>query len=296
MSCRVAVVANPAKVADLAELKSAVAQRCGGEFGWWETTVEDPGAGQARAALADGAELVLVCGGDGTTAACAGALADTGVAMALVPSGTGNLLARNLDLPLELPASLDIAFGEHERRLDVLDTGELRYVVMAGLGFDAALIRDTDEKLKARVGWLAYLGGLRRAIKARRRTQYLISIDDQPAVRRRAIGVLVANVGQLQGGITLLPDARPDDGELDVITLSPRSAVDWPVLIGRILGRRPDSGRQADTWRGRTVRISAGHPVPFEYDGDFIGERSELAVEVLPGALRLRCPAPAVTS
>jgi diacylglycerol kinase family enzyme len=101
----------------------------------------------------------------------------------------------------------------------------------------------------------------------------------------------VANVGQLQGGITLLPNARPDDGQLDVITLSPHTAVDWPVLIGRILGKRPDAGRQADTWRGSRVRISAGHPVPAEYDGDFIGERSELTVQVLPGALRLRCPA-----
>jgi diacylglycerol kinase family enzyme len=291
MTGRVAVVANPAKVDDLAELKRAVAERCGAEFGWWETTKEDPGGGQAKAAVADGAELVLVCGGDGTTAACAGALADTGVAMGLVPAGTGNLLARNLGIPLPLADSLDIAFGEHERQLDVLDAGELRYVVMAGLGFDAALIRDTNEDLKAKVGWLAYLGGLLKALKARRRIRYEITIDDQPPVHRRAIGVLVANVGQLQGGITLLPDAKPDDGELDVITLSPRTAVDWPVLIGRILGRRPDSGRQADTWRGRKVRISAGHSVPFEYDGDFIGDRSELTVQVLPGALRLRCPA-----
>ncbi len=291
MTGRVAVVANPAKVDDLAELKRAVAERCGAEFGWWETTEEDPGAGQAKAAVADGAELVLVCGGDGTTAACAGALADTGVVMGLVPAGTGNLLARNLGIPLALADSLDIAFGQQERQLDVLDAGQLRYVVMAGLGFDAALIRDTNEDLKAKVGWLAYLGGLLKALKARRRVRYEITIDDQPPVQRRAVGVLVANVGQLQGGITLLPDAKPDDGELDVITLSPRTAADWPVLIGRILGRRPDSGRQADTWRGRKVRISAGHAVPFEYDGDFIGERSELTVQVLPGALRLRCPA-----
>ncbi|HEX4728717.1 MAG TPA: diacylglycerol kinase family protein, partial [Jatrophihabitans sp.] len=232
MTGRVAVVANPAKVADLAELKREVAERCAGEFGWWETTEQDTGAGQAKAAVADGAELVLVCGGDGTTAACAGALADTGVAMAVVPAGTGNLLARNLGIPLALPDSLDVAFGEHERQLDVLDTGELRYLVMAGLGFDAALIRDTDEDLKAKVGWLAYLGGLLRAIRGRHRTRYEITIDDQPPLHRRAIGVLVANVGQLQGGITLLPNARPDDGQLDVITLSPHTAVDWPVLIG----------------------------------------------------------------
>ena len=292
MSCQVAVVVNPVKVSELARLKQEVAERCAGEVGWWETTEADPGGGQARQALAAGAELVLVCGGDGTTAACAGALAGTGVPMAVVPDGTGNLLARNLGIPRELTASLDVAFGAHQRQIDVLDTGELRYLVMAGLGFDASLIRDTDEELKGRIGWPAYLGGLVRAIRGRRRTRYRITLDDRPAIQRRAIGVLVANVGQLQGGITLLPDARPDDGQLDVIALAPRTAVDWPVLIARILGKRPDSGKQADVWRARRVRVSADRPVPAEFDGDFIGERTELTVEVLAGALSLRCPAP----
>ncbi|HJQ02470.1 MAG TPA: diacylglycerol kinase family protein [Jatrophihabitans sp.] len=290
MSCQVAVVVNPVKVSELERLRKEVAARCAGEVGWWETTEADPGGGQARAALAAGAELVVVCGGDGTTAACAGALAGTGVPMAVIPDGTGNLLARNLGIPREMTASLDVAFGEHQRQIDVLDTGELRYLVMAGLGFDAALIRDTDEQLKGRIGWPAYLGGLVRAIRGRRRTSYQIELDDQPAIRQRAIGVLVANVGQLQGGITLLPDARPDDGLLDVIALAPHTALDWPVLIARILGKRPDSGRQANTWRAGRVRVTAEHPMPTEFDGDFIGERDELAVEVLAGALLLRCP------
>jgi diacylglycerol kinase (ATP) len=292
MSCQVAVVVNPVKVSELERLKREVAERCSGSVGWWETTVADPGGGQARAALAAGAELVLVCGGDGTTAACAGALAGTGVPMAVVPDGTGNLLARNLGIPREMTASLDVAFGEHQRQIDVLDTGELRYLVMAGLGFDATLIRDTDEDLKDRIGWPAYIGGLVRAVRGRRRTRYRITLDDQPAFEHRAIGVLVANVGQLQGGITLLPDARPDDGQLDVIALAPRTLLDWPVLIARIVGKRPASGKQADTWRARRVRVSADRSVPAEFDGDFIGDRRELTVEVLAGALLLRCPAP----
>lgn len=291
MTGLVAVVVNPVKVDDLPALEAAVAEHlAGASVRWWQTTEDDPGAGQAHAAVAAGAELVLVCGGDGTVASCAGVLAGTGVAMAIVPSGTGNLLARNLDIPLPLADSLVIAFGTAERRLDVLDAGDQRFMVMAGLGFDAALIRDTDESLKAKLGWLAYLGGLIRAIRGRRRTEYSIAMDDRPPVRRRGIGVLVANVGKLQGGITLLPDARPDDGQLDVIVLAPRTVADWPVLIGRILRRRPADGRQADTLRGRRVRITADVALPLEFDGDFRGERAELAVEVLSGALILRCP------
>ena len=286
----VAAVVNPVKIADLDALKRAISDRAGGEIGWWLTTEEDPGGGQAEQAVADGAKLVLVCGGDGTVAACAAVLAGTGVAMAVIPDGTGNLLARNLDIPLELPEALAVAFEGADRQLDVLDAGDQRFLVMAGLGFDAALIRDTDERLKARIGWLAYLAGFVRAVRRHRRRRYEITVDDRPPVRRRAIGVLVGNVGQLEAGITLLPDATPDDGMLDVIVLAPRTAADWPVLAGRILGKRSASGRQADILRGRRVRIVAERPVPFEFDGDFVGERSELDVKVLPGALLLRCP------
>lgn len=286
----VAAVVNPVKVADLDALKQAITDRAGSPIGWWLTTEQDPGTGQAEQAVADGAKLVLVCGGDGTVAACAAVLAGTGVAMAVVPDGTGNLLARNLDIPLELSEALDVAFDGSDRRLDVLDAGDQRFLVMAGLGFDAALIRDTDEQLKARVGWLAYLGGFARALRRHRRTGYQITLDDQPPAHRQAIGVLVGNVGQLEAGIPLLPDAAPDDGLLDVIVLAPRTPLDWPMLAGRILGGRAAAGRQADILRGRRVRIVAERPVPYEFDGDFVGERSELEVEVLPGALLLRCP------
>ncbi|HST50333.1 diacylglycerol/lipid kinase family protein [Jatrophihabitans sp.] len=290
---RIAAVFNPVKVADLAELKAAVAERCDGtEPDWYSTTEDDPGAGQAAAAVEAGAELVLVCGGDGTVAACAGALAGTGVAMAMVPLGTGNLLARNLGIPLEVPEALDVAFGPAERVIDVLETADQRFVVMAGLGFDAALMRDTDEGLKDRIGWLAYVGGMAKALRRTPRARFTVTIDDDPPRTSKAIGVLVGNVGQLQAGITLMPDASPDDGQLDVLVLAPRTARDWPALVWRILRRRPDSGRQADIRRGKVVHICAPVEVPVEFDGDFRGATTELRVEVLPSALVLRCGQP----
>ena len=272
-------------------MKAAITEQCGGESpDWFETTEADTGAGQAAEAVAGGARLVLVCGGDGTVAACAGALAGTGVAMAVVPVGTGNLLARNLAIPLETAEALKIAFGASERQLDVLESDEQRFVVMAGLGFDAALIRDTDEDLKARLGWLAYLGGLARALRRSPRARFTITIDDGQPLRAEAVGVLVGNVGQLQAGVTLMPDARPDDGLLDVIVLAPRTVVDWHALFWRILRRQPDSGSQADIYRGKQVRIQSAVTVPLEFDGDLRGEATELRVTVLPGALLLRCP------
>ncbi|MDQ1739926.1 MAG: hypothetical protein QOE53_1578 [Pseudonocardiales bacterium] len=289
----VAAVLNPVKIADLAALKAAITEHCGDEQpAWYETTEDDTGAGQTAAAITAGARLVLVCGGDGTVAACAGALAGTEVAMAVVPVGTGNLLARNLGIPLELPEALEVAFGAEERVIDVLEAAEQRFVVMAGLGFDAALIRDTDDDLKDRLGWLAYVGGLTRALRRSPRARFTITLDDGEPVRTTAIGVLVGNVGQLEAGITLMPDASPDDGQLDVLVLTPRRVKDWPALAWRILRRRPDAGPQAEISRGKQVRISSPVAVPIEFDGDFRGEATELQVEVLPAALIVRCGRP----
>ena len=288
----VAAVLNPAKVDDLTALKAAITAYCDEEPAWYQTTVADTGAGQAAAAVVAGARLVLVCGGDGTIAACAGALAGTGVAMAVVPVGTGNLLARNLGIPLELPDALAVAFGSGERVIDVLEAAQQRFVVMAGLGFDAALIRDTDDDLKQRLGWFAYIGGLARALRRSPRARFTIALDDAVPVSTEAIGVLVGNVGQLEAGITLMPEASPDDGQLDVLVLAPRTAMDWPALAWRILRRRPDAGRQAEIRHGTRVRITCAAAVPVEFDGDFRGEATELRVEVLAAALTVRCLRP----
>ncbi len=99
---RSAVVFNPAKLDDPADLR-AVSAKALGKAGWpapewFETTVEDPGRGQSRAAVEAGAEMVFACGGDGTIMACASGLVGTEAALAVLPSGTGNLLAANLGL------------------------------------------------------------------------------------------------------------------------------------------------------------------------------------------------------
>ena len=131
--------------------------------------------------MAEGADLLLVAGGDGTVAACAGALVGTGVPMALVPTGTGNLLARNLDIPLELSAALDLAFGDDRRPIDVLEADGTRFVVMAGLGFDAAMIRDTGDQAKSKHGWTAYISGGLRALRRTPHATYTVTVDAQQA-------------------------------------------------------------------------------------------------------------------
>jgi diacylglycerol kinase family enzyme len=282
-------VCNPVNVDDIDQLKKEIRERCTGlgisEPLWFETTLDDPGAGMVRDALRAGVDLVLVCGGDGTVAQCAGALAGSDVPLALIPVGSGNLLARNLDLPLDRGLALDVALGPDRRRLDLLESDGRRFVVMAGLGFDAAMIRDTDGKLKAKVGWPAYIVGGVRALRGTGRALFEVRMDDQPVLRRTAVGVLVGNVGRLQGGLAVLPEARPDDGLLDVLMLTPHTVRDWPVLALRILLRRPASGEQAQVLRGSRVQITADRSLPLEYDGDDAGNSTGITVRVLSGAI-----------
>ena len=302
---RVALVANPLKTATFpggpAALRERV-DRAGRAAGWTpvevlETTEEDPGRGMALQALEAGAELVLVAGGDGTIRSVATGLAGSGVPLAVLPIGTGNLLARNLHLAADLESALeDAAHGtDTELDLGVLvgddpDAGE-HVAVMAGMGFDAAMMDDTHEGLKRRVGWAAYvLSGARHlrdhgfAVDVR--------IDGRSWVRTRARGVLVGNVGRLQGGLELLPEAEPDSGVLDVAVLAPRHLRDWAVLAWSVLRRRPDrAGRRLQTTTGRRVEVRAGRRQPRQLDGDVVTPADRMVVEVRPGALRLRLPA-----
>jgi diacylglycerol kinase family enzyme len=150
---------------------------------WFETTIEDAGGDATAKAVRDGADLVAVSGGDGTVRACAAALAGTGVPMAILPSGTGNLLAVNLRVPRSLKAAVQVALTGRRRAIDV-GMGDVEvagvpsFLVMGGLGFDAAMLLGTKPKLKRRVGNLAYV---RSGLDELRYPQddYTIAVDDE---------------------------------------------------------------------------------------------------------------------
>ncbi|GAA2348203.1 diacylglycerol kinase family protein [Dactylosporangium salmoneum] len=292
MSVRSAVVINPSKVLDLEErrreLCDALAAAGWPEPLWLETTPEDPGCGMAREAAEAGVEVVLVCGGDGTVMAVAGELAGSDVAVALVPSGTGNLLATNLGIPRDVAEAVAVAVAGDRRRIDVGEVeGEGVFTVMAGMGFDAAMVGETPDDAKRRFGWAAYVAsGIRNL--TRRRMSVRLRLDGGRWLHRRAAAVLVANVGRLQGGIRLFPDAQPDDGELDVAVLTPAHVADWARLAGGVLLARRAAG--LETFRARAVEIHATREEPREIDGDVIAPGRRLSARVRPGALTVCVP------
>lgn len=289
------MVVNPVKVADLDGLRRTVDETLAAagwaEPLWYETTVDDPGRGQTEQAVAAGVDVVFACGGDGTVMSCVSGLVGTEVALAVLPQGTGNLLAANLGLSNELATGLEVAVERGRRRLDVGAVEEHHFVVMAGMGFDAQMLADTSETTKARIGWPAYVVGAARHLRDRP-MKVTIRIDDRPPVRRRARSVLVANVGRLQGGVTLLTEAEPDDGYFDVAVLTPRTVRHWLALGWAVLRRRGHVPRM-EVFRGRRIEITSNRAQPRELDGDLIAPGRTLRAEIRPGALWLCVPRPA---
>ncbi|GAC1317625.1 MAG: diacylglycerol kinase family protein [Acidimicrobiales bacterium] len=287
------VIFNPSKATDpaarKAEILAAVAAAGLPEPRWLETTVDDPGREMLGAALAQGADLVLACGGDGTVRACVAALDGSDVPLAILAAGTGNLLAGNLEIPDDLGAALALVSDASLRRIDVGAAGDERFAVMGGLGFDAAMIADADEDLKARIGWAAYiLSGARNLRRAPAR--YTLTLADGRRVERTARGVLIGNVGKLEAGIPVLPDARPDDGLLDIAVLAPATLRDWASLAQRVVRRRRPERRIFETFRTASVRVEVHPPQPFELDGDSCGTTGDVAITLLTHQLRIYAP------
>lgn len=332
---RAALILNPVKPTD-ADIRAIVTE-LSLEQGWeeplfLETTEDDPGHGQAQEALKAGVDVVIAAGGDGTVRCVAEELAGTTTALGLLPLGTGNLLARNLDLPLnDIDELMRIALTGTERRIDVgwltvkrdesmvdddiaeadpaaaspektpPDVSEVArdhiFLVIAGLGFDAELFEDTDEDLKAKVGWLAYLlAGVKNIGDRRMRVE--ISYDGSSWHRERLRSVLIGNCGKLQGGIVLMPDAELDDGWLDVATMDARAGVfGWLQLIGEVTIQRfgmktelPNKAGRMDLTRVRRLGVRSPEPQKIQVDGDTIGEAMEISARVDKQSLTVRVP------
>jgi diacylglycerol kinase (ATP) len=280
---------------------------------------------------------VIAAGGDGTVREVAEALRGTGVPLALVPSGTGNLLARNLEHPLSnIEESVRIAFSGAERAIDIgvarltpanappedttsghAETAsggvtEHCFLVMTGLGIDAAMVANTSSSLKDKVGWLAYVDGTMRSLPSLEKVGLRYSIDGGPQRRAHVSTILIANCGSLPGNIELIPDTKMDDGLLDIAVLQPKSLLGWLMIwravtwenrvlrrtsLGRSIIKHTGTGKSNTLTylRGASVRLSVDKPQPFELDGDPFGEVDSVELTVDAGALLVKVPQPAGT-
>lgn len=312
-----AVVYNPIKV-DLPALEAAVAAEeiaAGwGKTVWFETSADDPGKGATEAALESGVDMIVVAGGDGTVRAVAEAMREHDLPLALLPSGTGNLLARNLKLTLDdLEHSIHAAFTGDDRDID-LGMIEIRraddtvdqhaYLVMAGIGLDAKMLAHTDDELKAKVGWLAYVKAIMIALRDKNQLRVRYKLDSDRTRKLRAHTVIIGNCGTLQANVLLMPEAAVDDGVLDILLMRPEGFLTWMQVLGKIVWEngvlsRTKLGRKFRTKevtalnyiKGEVFTLAVNRPEPIELDGDEFGETIAFRTWVEHGGLTVRVPA-----
>ncbi|MFB6397873.1 diacylglycerol/lipid kinase family protein [Polymorphospora lycopeni] len=290
---RVAVVAHAKKTLDggLDELRKLIADEDVDELLWYEVPKSRKAPKKARKAAEAGADLVFVWGGDGTVQRCLDALAGTGTTAAIVPAGTANLLASNLDIPRDLAEAVRIGFRGDRRDLDLGRVNGEHFAVMAGAGFDAAMIGEADRDLKDRVGRLAYVWtGLRHmrdgAVGVR------IRVDGTGWFDGKASCVLIGNVGTITGGIEAFDDARPDDGWLEVGVATADGAVQWARTLGRMAAGRSDRSPFVRITRAKKIDVRFAEPVTYELDGGERGTTRRLKTKVRPGAVTVCVPRP----
>lgn len=337
------VIVNPSKPAVTADFRRRLARalRSAGYRGpvWLDTTVAEPGATQARLAVASGARLVIAVGGDGTVRAVAAGLAGTDVELGVVPLGTANLAARNLGLPVgDLDALIDIAVFFSARPTDLAwvrttpcpnpETGppappggwarptlgsEHACLVVAGIGFDAALVAVTSPALKARIKWGAYALAALENLRTPRMELSLGLVgapDDDgppgpphpglPPSQERLVArcLLIANGGRLPAGIVLIPGARMDDGLLDVAAIDTVAGLaGWTSLARQVLPpfaatySNPSRALgRVRLRRGTAVSVHLAEPALVQVDGELLAPTRALRVRMDAGALLVRCP------
>jgi diacylglycerol kinase (ATP) len=313
-----AIVFNPIKI-DLDLVRAAIekAETAAGwsKTLWLETSEDDAGEQITKKAIEQQVDVVIAAGGDGTVRAVADALRGTGIPLALLPSGTGNLLARNLALALDdLDLSVATAFTGEDRKIDVGvieieraddDREEHAFLVMAGAGLDAKMVANTNPTLKKHVGWLAYVHAVSKALRDKDELHLRYRFNEGDTRSIRAHTMIVGNCGTLPANMMLLPDARLDDGAFDIVFLRPTGFFGWIQIWVRVawengIIRRTRVGKrlmgetkeiralQYDTAKLVTARFNRAEEI--ELDGDTFGKAVAFQTRVDPLALTVRVP------
>jgi diacylglycerol kinase (ATP) len=288
---KVAVVAHLRKTlgGGLPELRRVLADEGIVDPLWYEVPKSRKAPKKVRKAVDAGADLVFVWGGDGMVQRCVDTLAGSDVTIAILPAGTANLLAGNLDIPDDLQQAVRIGLRGRRKRLDLGKVNGEHFAVMAGAGFDGEMIRDADGGLKERLGRLSYAWTASRHVRDSA-VPVTVEVDGAKWFEGDASCVLLGNVGTIAGGIQAFDDARPDDGRLEVGVATAEGAWQWARTLGKMAAGRSDSSPFVKTTSGEKVRVKLDKPLIYELDGGARKATTKLKAKAVPGAVTICVP------
>jgi YegS/Rv2252/BmrU family lipid kinase len=259
---------------------------------WYEVKKSRRAPKYARRAAAKGADVLFVWGGDGTVQRCIDAVAGTQTAVAILPAGTANLLAVNLNVPHDLEQAVWTGLHGDRRRLDTGSVNGERFTVMAGVGFDAQMIAEADRGKKDRLGRGAYVVTGLKSLRGRR-VRATIEVDGKRFFTGKVSCVLMANVGKVIGGIEAFPRAQPDNGRLELAVVTAGNPAQWARTFGRLALGHPERSPFAKVIHGKKFRIRFDQKVRFELDGGTRPASKRLRIKVHPSSVTVCVPPPA---
>jgi YegS/Rv2252/BmrU family lipid kinase len=288
---KVAVIAHAGKTfgGGLAELRRELERQGIDRPLWFEVSKSKKAPKRVKKALAEGADLIVAWGGDGTVQRCLDVMAGTDATLAVVPAGTANLFASNLGIPKDIAEAVRIGLNGARRKIDVGRIEGERFGVMAGAGLDARMIRDADGTLKDRLGRLAYVWtGVKNARASTFRAE--IEVDGTQWYEGEASLVLAGNLGEVFAGVEAFEDAKPDDGELELGVVRAEGLVEWARTAARAAVGKPSDSPFVQQTRARAIGVKLDRKVPYELDGGARDPLKRFDVEIEPAAITVCVP------
>jgi YegS/Rv2252/BmrU family lipid kinase len=289
---KIAVVANTVKFVkkDARRLRASLAAAGFEDVEWVNVTKGSESKPAAKKAAKRGATTVIVCGGDGSVRAASEALVGTSVALAVVPAGTANLFASGLELPTDIDEIVDVIVHGDRRSIDTAVCNGQTFNVMAGVGFDVAMLSDAEES-KEKLGTLAYVGAAVRKARERKMFDAKVTVDGNDFYDGPASCVLVGNTGSLKAGLKAFPDASATDGQLHVAVFTAVGMREWASLVVTAALRKQESAGKSEIGEGTAVTVKFDKKRRFELDGGVKGKAKKLEFEIRPRSLVVCAPA-----
>jgi diacylglycerol kinase (ATP) len=284
---KVAVIAHSGKTlgGGLPELRRVLKAAGVDDPIWCEVRKSRKAPAQVRRALDDGAELIIAWGGDGMVQRCVDVLAGSGVPLAIIPAGTANLFATNLGIPKDIEQAVAIGLHGRRRALDVGRFNGERFAVMAGAGFDAAMIRDAGNGgLKERIGRAAYVWTGSENLRSKP-FRADIEVDGVDWYKGKASCILLGNVSNIFGGVEVFEDAVPDDGKLELGVVTAEGLIEWGRMLARAAVGSAGNSPLAQTTKATSVKVKLNRKILYELDGGDRKKVKAFKVKAEPGAI-----------
>jgi YegS/Rv2252/BmrU family lipid kinase len=282
----VAVVAHAGKSfgGGLPELRSVLERAGVADPIWYEVAKSKYSPKCVRRAVKQGADLIFVWGGDGMVQRCIDAVGDHEVPLAILPAGTGNLLARNLGIPQDIEVAVDIGLHGARRTIDAGRVNGERFAVMAGTGLDALMIKDAGRDMKDRFGRAAYIWTGARHLRLEP-FRAKIDVDGTRWFEGKTGCVLVGNVGKVFGGVEAFDDASPEDGRLELGVITAKGVTQWTRALLRTAVGSADKSPFVQTTKAKKIRVRLDRKMPYELDGGDHPAVKKLEIRVEPAAV-----------